>query len=101
MDKDSFGKTLERLLKQNNLSGRKFAQEIGINQKTANSWIGSGGTFPSDPMVIKKIAERFNISVHELIYGEPDPKSILGELLQKTEIHTGLYEITIRKVNVK
>lgn len=101
MEKASFGKTLERLLKQNNLSGRQFAKEIGVNQKTANSWIGVGGTFPSDPMVIKKISERFNISVHELIYGEPDPKNMISELLQKSEIHTGLYEITIRKVNVK
>lgn len=101
MDKNSFGKILERLLRQNNLSGRQFAKEIGINNKTVSSWIGDGGSFPSDPQVIKRIAIRFNVSVHELLFGEPDPKSLLGELLNKTEVHTGLYEITIKKVTVK
>jgi transcriptional regulator with XRE-family HTH domain len=98
---NSFGKNLERLLRQNNLSGRQFAKEIGINYKTVQSWIGADGSFPSDPTVIKKISVRLNISVHELLYNEPDPKSLLGELLNKTEVHTGLYEITIKKVNVK
>lgn len=101
MDNNSFGKILEHLLRQNNLSGRQFAKEIGINNKTVSSWIGDGGSFPSDPQVIRRIASRFNISVHELLYGEPDPKSILGELLSKTEVYTGQFEITIKKVNVK
>jgi transcriptional regulator with XRE-family HTH domain len=101
VDRNSFGKILERLLKQNNLSGRQFAKEIGVNNKTVMSWLGANGSFPSDPNVIKKVAVRLNISVHELLYGEPDPKSLLGELLNKTEVHTGLYEITIKKVNVK
>jgi transcriptional regulator with XRE-family HTH domain len=101
MGKNSFGEILERLLRQNNLSGRQFAKDVGINNKTVSSWIGEGGSFPSDPMVIKKIAIRFNISVHELLYGEPDPRSLLGELLNKTEMHTGLYEITIKKLHVK
>jgi transcriptional regulator with XRE-family HTH domain len=85
----------------NNLSGRQFAKDIGVNQKTVSSWLGDNGSFPSDPLVIKKIAEKFDISVHELLFGEQDPKSLLGELLNKTEVHTGLYEITIKKVNVK
>lgn len=101
MEKYSFGKILERLLKQNNLSGRQFAKEIGVNNKTVMSWIGADGSFPSDPQVIKKISVRFNISVHELLFGEPDPKGLLGELLNKTEVHSGLYEIVIRKVSVK
>lgn len=97
----TFGKNLEILLKRQNLSVRKFASEIGANNKTVSSWIGSGGSFPSDPIILKKIAERFDVSIHELIYGEPDPKSIMADLLQKTEVHTGLYEISIKKVNVK
>ena len=101
MENRSFGKTLEQLLKQSGLSGRQFAKEIGVNNKTVMSWLGDNGSFPSDPIVIKKISARFNISVHELLFGEPDPKSILGEILNKTEVHSGIYEISIKKISVK
>jgi hypothetical protein len=35
------------------------------------------------------------------MYGTEDPYNLLDNLLQKTEVHTGMYEITIKKVNPK
>ena len=97
----SFGKILEELIKHHNMSISQFAKKIGVSPKTAQEWVGSRGRFPNSPKIIKNIANEFNISVHELLYGEPDPTSLIGAILEKTEIHTGLYEINIRKVKVK
>ena len=97
-----FGKVLEKLLKDNGLSIRQFSQKIGVSPKTAQEWVGKEGRFPSSPDIIKKIADLFEVSVHELLFGETDPRELVNSLLNnKTEIHTGLYEITIKKVNVK
>ena len=96
-----FGKTLENLITKKNMSIRQFAQAIDVSPKTAQEWVGKEGRFPSNPEIIKKIANLFEISVHELLYGEADPREFLGSILEKTEIHTGLYEITVRRVNIK
>jgi hypothetical protein len=56
---------------------------------------------PRDPQVLKKLAEYFDCSVYFLLFGEEDPKSLIGEILEKTEIHTGIYEISIKKVKTK
>ena len=38
---------------------------------------------------------------HEWMFGTLDGNGPLGSLLGKTEIHSGLYEITVKKVDVK
>lgn len=97
-----FGIVLESLIKKNGLSIREFSKRIGVSPKTAQEWVGKEGRFPSTPDILKKIATEFDISVHELLFGEPDPKELVSSLLNNTtEIHTGLYEITIKKVNIK
>lgn len=96
-----FGKTLENLINKKNMSIRQFAQAIDVSPKTAQEWVGKEGRFPSNPEIIKKIADLFEVTVHELLYGSPDPREFLGSILEKTEIHTGLYEITVKKVKLK
>jgi len=54
---------------------------------------------PRDPAHIKKLADFFECSVHFLLYGDEDPNSLINQILHKTTIHTGLYEVTVRKVN--
>ena len=49
----------------------------------------------------EKLAEYFDCSVYFLLFGEEDPKSLIGEILEKTEIHTGMYETSIKKVKTK
>lgn len=96
-----FGITLEDLIKSKNLSTRQFAKEIGEKSSTVSEWCGPGGRFPSNPEILRKISNYFNISIHELLYGEPDPtQNTLSNLLEKSQIFTGLYEITIKKVSI-
>lgn len=96
-----FGKNLEKLLKEKNLSVRQFAKKIGVSPKTAQEWVGKEGRFPNSPDILKDISDLFDVSLHDLLFGEPDPREMIGAILEKTEIHTGLYEITIKKVKEK
>lgn len=101
MEKTMFGKNLETLINKKNMSIRQFAQAIDVSPKTAQEWVGKEGRFPSSPEIIKKIADLFEVTVHELLYGAPDPRELISSILEKTEIHTGLYEITVKKINIK
>lgn len=96
----SFGENLLALIEKHNLSVRQFASKIDVSAKTCNEWVGKEGRFPANPEIIKKIAQYFSVSVHELLYGEPDPQGLIGSILQHSEIHSGYYKLTIEKVNI-
>lgn len=97
----SFGENLKSLMKTHNLSARELAKRIGVPAKTLAEWLDPGYRMPRNPEHLKKLSKLFDCSVHQLLFGEEDPKSIIGAVLEKSEIHTGLYEISIRKVKAK
>ncbi|MEN0059634.1 MAG: helix-turn-helix transcriptional regulator [Bdellovibrio sp.] len=94
----SFGEVLKQLMSERNLSVSQLAKAINCPSKTVQEWLGPHGRVPRDLEVLKRLAQHFNCSTHSLLFGEEDPRGILGDILEKTEIHTGLYEITIKKV---
>lgn len=96
-----FGKNLESLMRQKSISARALAKKLNIPYKTVQEWIGTDARMPRDPNILKKLSSFFDCSVYFILFGEEDPKSFIGEILEKTEIHTGLYEISIRKVKTK
>lgn len=96
-----FGENLESLVLKKFKSISAFAREAGINKKTLEGWIGRGARFPSKPEYIKQMADTLGISVHELMFGRKDEHESLASVFDKTEIHTALYEISIRKVSRK
>ncbi len=99
---NTFGKTLAELMKQKGVSGRVLANKLGVPHRTVQEWVGShGNRMPRDPAILKNLSSYFSVSVHFLLYGEQDPRNPLNELLEKTELHTGLYEVTIRRVQPK
>lgn len=75
----------------------ELAREINVSPKTINDWLT--GRTPRDLDAVKRCAEFFGVSVHFLLYGEDDRRNLIEEVLEKTELHTGLYEITIRRVS--
>jgi len=101
MAKMTFGENLKALMEAHRLSVSELAKGLGESPKTVQEWVGSGGRTPRKLEAIRKLADYFECSIHFLLYGEEDPKSALGILMDKTEIHTGLYEITIKKVSTK
>ena len=93
-----FGTTLKQLMNERNLSAAQVAKGINCPAKTVQEWLGPNGRVPRDLEVLKRLAEFFKCSTHFILFGEEDPRSVISEILDKTEIHTGLYEITIKKV---
>lgn len=97
----TFGENLEKLMKARGLSGRTLAKQMGVPAKTVQEWVGSGGRMPRSPDALRQLASLFDISIHELLFGVPDPQGMIGSLLEKTEIHSGIYEITVKKIKNK
>jgi len=97
----TFGENLKEMMTKKRVGVTELAKAINEPVKTVQEWVGSGARTPRKLEKIKKVAEFFNVSTHFLLYGEEDPRSGIGILLEKTEIHTGLYEIVIRKVKEK
>lgn len=79
------------------ISVADLSKATGEPAKTIQEWIGKGRT-PRSLDAIPKIAALFKVSTHRVLFGEEDPRLSIGELLEKSELHTGLYEITIKKV---
>lgn len=99
--KRKFGEILKELMAGKGISASAMARAIGVSAKTVHEWLGAEGRVPRDLDAVKHLGEYFNCSTHYLLFGEEDPKSIISDILNKTELHTGLYEITIRKVTTK
>jgi len=95
-----FGQNLKKAMEEKRISIAELAEQIGESSKSCNEWVAKG-RMPRDPAVLKKLADVLQISVHMLLYGMEDSKNSLVNLLEKTEIHTGIYELVIRKVKQK
>lgn len=92
-----FDKTLKRLIRQRGTTTGELAKKIKVPAKTISDWLT--GRTPRDLDAVKRCADVLGVSVHFLLYGEDDRRNIIDEILEKTEVHTGLYEISIRKVS--
>ena len=66
---DKSGKLLSELRKGKNLTQRDLGDLIGYTDKNISKW-ERGISFPNNPNIINKLAEIFEISVEELMYGE-------------------------------
>jgi transcriptional regulator with XRE-family HTH domain len=91
-----FAKTLKKIIRQKAMTTGELAKEINVSPKTINDWLT--GRTPRDLDAVKRCAEVLGVTVHYLLYGEEDRRNLIEEILERTEIHTGLYEISIKKV---
>lgn len=97
----SFGENLKLLMQQKNLSASRLAKDIGVSAKTILEWTGKGGRMPRDPNHISALCDYFQVSTHQLLFGEEDPRNSINSILERTELHTGVYELVIKRVNIK
>lgn len=97
----SFGQNLKALMARDRVNASTVAKAIGEPAKTVQEWIGAPARTPRSLEVIPKLASYFKVSTHFILTGEEDPRDSLGVFLEKTEIHSGLYEISIKKVQSK
>ncbi len=95
-----FGERLEGLCKDRGISINELSRRIGVSSKTVHTWVGKNGASPRRPDDLKKLCEFFDVSLEFLVFGEERSENIEA-LFSKSEIHTGLYEITIKRVAKK
>ncbi len=102
---NSLGIKLQSLIRERKISISEVARAIEVSPKTLSEWVGINARFPSNPLAIKKMASYFHIGVHELLYDEQDPFSksaskTLDGHTQYVKIEHGLYEVTLRRVEL-
>lgn len=86
---------LKKLLKENKLSVRKAATEIGIPQATLNSIVN--GRIPKRLDYVVKIAAYFNLSLDEMLLGK-SKQTIELDSLELSPFFDGLVRLQIHKV---
>lgn len=86
---------LKKLLKKHDLTVAKLSRATGVSQKTLHSWLDS--KTPSNLDSVKKIANYFDLTLEELLFGEvPKPKNKLEEY--HDEIQAGIFEVILKRV---
>jgi transcriptional regulator with XRE-family HTH domain len=94
-----FATTLKKVMEEKHLTGVKLSKMLGVSNKTISDWLG--GRSPRNLDDVKKCADTLGVSLNYLLFAEEEQKGTLADLLEKTEIHTGMYEISIKKINKK
>lgn len=90
---DDMGSRLQRLLQERRYTASEVARALNIPKATLSCWIGRGGRFPQDPLLIKQLAEFFGVSLSYLIAGIEEASP-----LAKKDGATYRFEVTIRPI---
>ena len=97
-----FGEKLQALLDDNDISQSKLASELGVTSQAVNRWCSN--TTQPDHETLKKIANKFNVSIDYLLGNELNDKTIDNmeenkELLSK--VSTELQDPTMKALYSK
>lgn len=90
-------KNLKRILEERNMSIAELAKKTGVPKTNIGSWLS--GSSPKIEQLFK-VAQYFGVSIEALAF-DRKKEDTLNELIDKLEVHTGLYEISIKKVTTK
>lgn len=94
------GKVLMDLMNKNNYSLKELSLISGVPQSTIAHLRSNRN--PRDISTVNALAEVFNISLHEMLYGEPDLRSSL-EITKRfeTELFNGVFELSLKRIDKK
>lgn len=87
-------KNLKLLLEEKEITVGALAKATGVPKSTLATWL-SGRT--PDLIQLDKVAQYLGTNIEALAFGR-NQEDLLSQMLTKTEIHTGLYEISIKKI---
>jgi len=89
---------LQKVLKQSRYTLREISNETGVSISTLTDW--QSGRTPRDLKKLRKVAHFFGHSLHEILFGEPDP--LEGHVPKEwliEQISNGEFEIILRRKN--
>ena len=89
--------TLQRLLKNNNMTLRRLSKESGIPLSSISEWKKNNRNPNAEDLA--KVAEVFDCSIHYLLFGDEDPAEPIQKIL-KEEFFKGTFEITLKRVKL-
>lgn len=67
-----FSDIIKDIRRRNYLNQTAFAKMIGVSQGTVSQW--EHGITRANSEQLKSISKTFNISIDDLLYGEPEPE---------------------------
>jgi transcriptional regulator with XRE-family HTH domain len=91
---EDMGTRLQKLLQEKRYTASEVARALNIPKATLSCWIGRGGRFPQNPVVIKQLAEFFGVSLAYLIAGVEETSFSA----QQKEHASYRFEVTIRPI---
>ena len=83
MDQIKIGTFLKLLRKEKNLTQEQLAEQLGVSNRTVSRW-ENGNNMP-DISLLAEIAEFYDVSIPELIYGERKSESMREEVKEVAE----------------
>lgn len=91
-------KTLAKICKTKKISISQLSKLSGVPQPTLHGW-GSGRSVGNIDD-LKKVCDVLQVSLHQLLYDEPDPHEIGHEEILK-ELFSGDLRVTVHKIDRK
>ena len=83
MDQIKIGTFLKLLRKEKNLTQEQLAEQLGVSNRTVSRW-ENGNNMP-DISLLSEIAEFYDVSIPELIYGERKSENMREEVKEVAE----------------
>lgn len=88
---------LKKILEDKEISVSELAKKTGVPKSTILTWLA--GRTP-DLIQLDKVTQFLDVSIDEIAF-DRKREDILSQLFEKVEVHSGLYEISIKKVSKK
>lgn len=89
---------LKKLISDNNLNALKLSKATSVPKSTLSDWLL--GNSPKNIIQVKAVAEHFNISIDELVFG--DQKSRKAKPIEKLDtefLNFGNFDVYLKKKN--
>jgi transcriptional regulator with XRE-family HTH domain len=92
------GNMLTHFCKMKNWTIARLARESGVPKATLHGWVTGRSALNLDQL--KKVASSLEVTMHELVFGAPDPYERPGEEILK-ELFTGDVRVSIHRIERK
>ena len=87
-------KILKQLLTKRGITVASLARKTGVPKTNIQGWLE--GSSPNIEQ-LDKVAQFLDVEIEYLAFGR-ERKDSLEQLMEKVHIHTGTYEVTVKKI---
>lgn len=99
MAKLKLNTVLRRLLKEKGISALELSRTSGVPNSTIATWLA--GSAPKRPEQIADVARIFGVSLHTILFDEPEPNASLAFEEEREVVLDGYYRLKLERVTLK